>query len=353
MPCVRIPARRSNAAFTLIELLVVIAIIAILIGLLLPAVQKIREAAARMKCSNNLKQLALACHNYHDVYGFLPRGGNLFDENYTNKWSCHYDKGSWLVATLPFMEQDNLYKQIPYLTYFTFTQAGQNEYADPNNNSIQSAITAGVLPVRLPNGRCPSDGDSPKAPVSNYLASNGPSCLLYGGWPAGPYDQYCDPIGSGLGDWGYTRTSALGHSLTPEKMRGCFNGTGGSVKFAQITDGLSNTIMLGESLVDNHSWLMGAAAGRGWYFSFGGNAHCSTIIPINTIINPNLPPPGVGGWPWDIQWINYSWGFKSRHIGGVNFAFADGSVQFLKQTINMKTYQLLGCRNDGFTAGEY
>src|SRR3954467_3077715 len=99
---------RPRHAFTLIELLVVIAIIAVLIGLLLPAVQKVREAAARIQCQNNLKQLGLACHAYHSDYKMFPRGN-------TGDWGN--DHGSWMFVTLPYMEQDTLYKQVTLSTY--------------------------------------------------------------------------------------------------------------------------------------------------------------------------------------------------------------------------------------------
>src|SRR5437588_4856961 len=100
---------RMGRAFTLIELLVVIAILAVLTGLLLPAVQKVREAANRMKCQNNLKQFGLACHSYHDVNGYLPPGGAT--DPPLSWWSGA--KGTWIVYTLPYMEQDNLFRMIP------------------------------------------------------------------------------------------------------------------------------------------------------------------------------------------------------------------------------------------------
>src|SRR2546423_4253363 len=109
-----VQSRTRRQGFTLIELLVVIAIIAVLIGLLLPAVQKVREAANRMKCQNNLKQLGLAMHSYHDVNNIFPPGGRIVTnkpggvDDSNNWWDA--DKGSWLVYTLPYMEQDNLFK---------------------------------------------------------------------------------------------------------------------------------------------------------------------------------------------------------------------------------------------------
>ena len=101
-----------------------------------------------------------------------------------------------------------------------------------------------------------------------------------------------------------------------------------------ITDGLSNTILLGETIAEQHGWIRGGSGYYGWYCGQGGNTHCSTIVPINLDTRLN---------PYD---YTLSFGFKSHHTGGANFAFADGSVQFIKETIDHRTYQLLGCRND-------
>ena len=316
----------SKRGFTLIELLVVIAIIAILIGLLLPAVQKVREAAARMKCSNNLHQFGIACHSYHDVQGLFPPGGRFYNQDWNQ------DRGSWLVYSLPYMEQDNLFKQA----------VAANGLYTTNAWSIGS-INALFQSTKLPYGRCPSDDYNPTATVCNYVGSLGPQCAI---GPCGydPNQQYC--TGTNFG-WGYPVSPDHGNDWTPVGIRGVFNRLGAPINMAAVTDGLSNTLMIGESLPGQHDHL----AQNLWWSANGGNSHCTTIIPINYASDQVV---GCGTNPqksyqnWDV-----SWGFKSRHTGGVNFVFCDGSVHFISQNIDKGTYQKLGCRNDGQPTGDY
>src|SRR5438105_6979861 len=165
--------RWPGKAFTLIELLVVIAIIAVLIGLLLPAVQKVREAAYRMRCQNNLKQLALACHAYHDVNKAFPRGD-------TGGWGN--DKGSWIFFVLPYIEQGSLYQQVQSLPNYNkvggwsmagFLSAGNGPLSKPGENKL---LPSG-FPVKLSFLRCPSDDwDVDNPAYTNYQGSQWPQC---------------------------------------------------------------------------------------------------------------------------------------------------------------------------------
>jgi prepilin-type N-terminal cleavage/methylation domain-containing protein/prepilin-type processing-associated H-X9-DG protein len=341
-------ARWRARGFTLIELLVVIAIIAILIGLLLPAVQKVREAAARMSCSNNLKQYGLGCHNHNDQIGYLPRGGvhlpdgvdNVFPPGtkpQADNWGA--DKGSWLVFIAPFVEQDNLWAQV---------QATQQTF---NVDSITNSILPTTKPGKI--ARCPSDDYNIDAFVSNYVGSLGPQCATgqWGHCNYNPNQQFCQPDAAGLGNWGYSWSPDHGNSYSASDIRGLFNRLGCKMRLpASVPDGLSNTIMIGESLPAQHDHLFG----NNWANFNGGNTHCSTIVPINYRSDQQLwcDNPAVDQTRSFSNW-NISFGFKSRHTNGVNFLFADGSVHFINQSIDMRTYQLLGCRNDGMVPGDY
>jgi prepilin-type N-terminal cleavage/methylation domain-containing protein/prepilin-type processing-associated H-X9-DG protein len=320
------PPFHSRGAFTLIELLVVIAIIGVLLGLLLPAVQKIRESASRMQCANNLKQFSLACTNYHMDNRVYPPGGLVLpNETWSNvDWGAN--KGTWLVFALPYVEQTNLYKQIPNLTI-------------PHFDSIGTAERAGVLPRTFPLLRCPSDGFQPKSPpVSNYAGSIGPQCLDDKcGYT--PFAQYCNQP-----SWGYTVSSDDADNNLTMNCRGMFGRSGAKISLSDVPDGAANTLLLGESLPGQN----GHMRTFGWYNMYGTQV-LSTIIPINYPISETDTSwcgASSAGPAHTMSNNNVAWGFKSRHPGGANFSFADGSVRFIGQDIDHKLYQLLGCRND-------
>jgi prepilin-type N-terminal cleavage/methylation domain-containing protein/prepilin-type processing-associated H-X9-DG protein len=360
---VRPASRRSRKGFTLIELLVVIAIIAILIGLLLPAVQKVREAAARAQCQNNLKQFGLAIHNYEGIWFKLPPGGAMGRLQVTGgngpggvggdgDWG--YDRGTWLVHILPQMEQEQFWRQInsivPFDRKYLPAENGQNP-----GGPIGIAVGQGLFNNWMPKPyRCPSEPNFPKINESNvywssnYVASVGPQCAT---GPCGydPHQRYCDPtnqwgfggLPGGIDEWGYTWSPDHGNAWEGHNIRGCFNRLGAEITFSGVSDGMSNTIFIGEALLAEHDHLQWP----NWGHFNGGAAHSSTIIPINYKIDR------TAGWcsPADRfrgNW-NVSWGFKSKHTGGAQFLMGDGSVRFIRDTIDHKAYQLLGCRNDG------
>jgi prepilin-type N-terminal cleavage/methylation domain-containing protein len=333
-------ARPGRRGFTLIELLVVIAIIAILIGLLLPAVQKVREAAARARCMNNLKQLALACHNYHDANNSLPPGG-VFNPAFLGPFPQEkYNQGGWTVYVLPFMEQDNLYQKIPGLGM-------------PQRNAVPDAIAAGLIPDKLPFLRCPSDPDLPDKPLSNYVGSQGPQCwhnahVARCGAAHDIHQKFCNgtseatPVTLSPPTYpGYAASANLGVTKDASQVRGLFGTYGPRITLRSASDGTSNTLLLGETLPAQHLSRDGHWAGAG-----PGRA-LPTIIPLN-YYTEYFEADGCTAAP--LRYFangNVSTGFKSRHPGGVLFAFADGSIHFLRDSINHQTYQHLGCRNDG------
>jgi prepilin-type processing-associated H-X9-DG protein len=337
----------------LVELLVVIAIIGILIALLLPAVQAAREAARRSQCNNNLKQLALACHGFHDIYDRFPPGGSSLGQG--------TDIGNWIVFSLPYFEQGALYDRIG-------TRFAQNKNnfgaiklinqapAEPGPaNIIQTAFNAGIIPQRIGSLRCPSDDYNKDAPASNYAASMGPQCL---GQPCGaansPYRIYCmQPA------WGYAPSTNWGDTTDPVQARGLFTRQGAKIRIPMVLDGTANTIMLGETLVGENGDMLFALGVNptsdslrvGWARTDSGLAMLSTAVFINHKLD-YMDPGGnqcvnplrnVDNW-------NITFGARSRHPGGAQFALADGSVRFFRQSISHVIYNQLGCRHDGMSA---
>lgn len=342
--------RFARRAFTLVELLVVITIIGILIALLLPAVQSAREAARRAQCLNNLKQLALGCLNFESANGNFPQG-NATDGEFPNGGNV-----SWMFQALAYTEQSSLYEKIA------------------EADSLSDAVAKGILPASTPLARCPSDNwQASDARLHNYVGCTGPQCNNPPGGYDSPFQLHCNgEVASGTGvppalsppthpgygpsaSWGsaYSGQNPLDLSL----VRGMFTRGGTIIRVADVRDGTTNTFLLGELLVQQSEFQRYNSADQqdpGWA---GGNsvAQGQTIQPINWEIEPvpttatwastTCDDPNRCLWNWSV-----TWGFKSNHPGGTNFAMADGSVRFVSETINHELYQYLGCRHDSQVA---
>jgi prepilin-type N-terminal cleavage/methylation domain-containing protein len=346
--------RRSG--FTLIELLVVIAIIAILIALLLPAVQQAREAARRTQCKNNLKQYGLGLHNYHDIYNGFPIGGqgNSANPADPNGGNSANPRSGWQVYILPMMDQSALYNQL----HFDGPRAGQLY------GGVQGSVTRIVLPDKdeagekqVPYAMCPTDpwprhvAGSTSTPYkttamwaqASYTGSIGSQRTPSSTASCSPFNVYAETLPA-PGNVDY------GRSHNKLRISGMFCYHGVFLNIRDVTDGTSNTIMVGEVRPDCHSH-----APYGWWFSNAmGDAHASTVCPINEFNTCTMAPKKVSNAACTgLAEYNYSWGFKSFHTGGVHFLLGDGTVRFISQNIDHTNYQRLGGRGDGQTIGEF
>ncbi len=334
-------AKKPRRGFTLIELLVVIAIIAILIGLLLPAVQKVREAAARMKCQNNLHQLGLAFHNYESAFGYFPPG-------YEQKQSPAYPsvpafrwRWSAIAQLTPYLEQTAIYNACDL-----DNPLYQNDGSVTNSKGNQLAVQQ-LVPILL----CPSDPKSGTKPDPNFGPTNYNVC-----------------VGSGRN--GAYRTQVSGQP-PPDGM--FYKGS--RTRMADIADGTSNTAMMSESLIGPntgslstppadpatrelvYAWIGGGGAmdagkcGSPIEYRTDRNTRWADGDAYETLYDHGYPPNAAA---IDCISTSANWkGARSKHTGGVNLLRADGGVRYVANGVDPTTWGNLGSRAGGEVVGDY
>ena len=308
----------SHSGFTLVELLVVIAIIGILIGMLLPAVQQVREAARRTQCANNLRQLGIACLNYESANMHIPPGlnvpldpngddGKIESSRFPNipEPELQGRFGSWMVWIMPFMEQENLFDQLD------LTQRESANATGPD--SVATNVVPGFL--------CPSDVDEK---VINAFADQWFGTNSYFG-------------SAGIQGWFLSDVTFDGVMY--------YNS---AVRIVDILDGTSNTFLIGERYSRDPEYE-NFGNFRGWAWSSENSAR-DNIVGMLEPINYQLPA-GVGPNP-SFDWTDRKFNsFSSGHPGGANFGVCDGSVQFMADSTPLELLENLAVRNDGNVAG--
>ena len=340
---------RRRRGFTLIELLVVIAIIAILIALLLPAVQQAREAARRSTCKNNLKQMGLALHNYHDTHGVFPPA-LINSGRYTGGSSRNgaTRNTTGFVLMLPYLDQAPAYNR------WTFNAGGSSSNPRAGGAAPNDVLNAVVNSIRMPVFECPSDPNAGQSenyrPGSNHFYSRRDAKRSSYLFAVGYHTDYDANYTSYMRGYEIERLGAFGNN--------------GAAKIAQITDGTSNTVLMGEShggvgvktsthygpwtLNGTHTCCHGrvVAGGGGW---------------MTDASYRNRPNWAAWARDWHINaaWRNradgksYAWVFNSSHTGGAQFVLADGSVRFLSENMDYFTFCQLNYIRDSGVIGDF
>lgn len=330
--------------FTLIELLVVIAIIAVLIALLLPAVQQAREAARRSQCKNNLKQLGLALHNYHDTFTRFPQ--LVFGTEAAagaNQWGSEWRGNSVHLMLLPYCDQAPVYNQYDL-----------NRFWDANQGANRNRTLGGT---KIASFICPSDPTQSTADTggNNYGVSTGPNF----GWEAD-----------------MTRNVGLVHRRMSNNMSSISDGTSNTIGFSEIVKGDNNngsfSIVKGDYVrnialtginpvkptrAQLETYGASCVAGQADHRSSGGLSWSSPMMDdtgVNTIVTPNWRFPNchecAGCGEGDARGV---WGTRSYHVGGVQTLMVDGAVRFISENIDFNTFQSIGSSNQNDIPGEF
>ena len=306
---------RIRRGFTLIELLVVIAIIAVLIALLLPAVQQAREAARRSQCKNNLKQLGIALHNYHDSVRAFPINlyGGYGDTANVGGYTQTSKSWSFLVYLLPYVDQGPLYNLI--------------------NPGVNSMSASGQIATVVPVFVCPSDPQG-TTETDNSIYVTGNTVVAVSSYKG---------TGGSDWDWGTYTNNIVSPADSWCNNNGVFNGCSyrRSITLQKITDGTSNTVAIGESICNKNFALSSDGPGNAWMHSAATTN--TSAVPINIV---NSATTTSVAWP-------ERFGFSSQHTGGADFLLADGSVRFLANSISMPIYRNLSTYGENDTLGEF
>jgi len=327
---------KNRSGFTLVELLVVIAIIGVLVGLLLPAVQAAREAARRMSCSNNMKQLGLAAHNYHDTFRTLMPA--LTNSGRYNNAAYHQQSAGGVKNTtgwtmmLPYLEQSSVFEQ------YNFDVCASQD--SPYNIPVVGEdlhLNQAFYSARVPSFECPSH---PEAGTRSSDAPNG----------TGFYDRRDAVRTSYFFSTGVFTDYNAAYNTTGSDIRQGMFGNDGAAKFRDVTDGLSNSLAMGEGAGGSHktSTHFGPWGMSGIHTGAHGRVVSSSSTNPITFTAAHAQGWGINAvWQNDSQRRSYAWVFNSLHPGGAQFVYGDGSVRFLTESIDYGLFCKLAYIRDG------